>query len=86
MDGLCTGELVAKEVGSCEAYHGKLEKLGGLGADEIKQGLDEFYEADYRNLAIWMQDAALLVARFSRAGMTSRQAAEQIELLRLKYR
>src|SRR5262245_1648855 len=21
MDGLCTGELVAKEVGSCEAYH-----------------------------------------------------------------
>lgn len=83
MDGLCTGLLISVNP---DAYKARVHALGGLTAAEVCKGLTQLYEADYRNLRIGMQEGALFVARFSRDGMSSRDAAAQLIALREKYK
>ena len=76
MDGLNTGTAYAVGVNKL------LEHFKGMSIDEIRQGLDQFYAADYRNLPVMVGPAALLVAEYSRGGLDSKEAVAMIEKLR----
>jgi len=67
------------------AYHAVILRLNGMESEEIVQGMDQLYAADYRNLVIGMQDAALVVAMYAR-GLESADAVRMIAALREKYR
>ena len=82
MGGLCT----AKAVTTGPQYLALMRALQGLNAAELCQGLNQFYEADYRNLRIGIQEGALFVARYSRTGMSNRDAAAELVALRDKYK
>jgi hypothetical protein len=81
MDGVSTGEGLV----SSQQYTGQLNKWGVLNSSELTRGITQFYDADYRNLKISMAETALLIVRYSREGMTSREATAQIAILRDKY-
>jgi hypothetical protein len=70
MDGLSIGDLHWNE------------RFIGLTSTELRQGITQFYEADYRNLKIDMRIAAMIVARYSRDGLTNAEAIKQIEAFR----
>jgi hypothetical protein len=59
-----------------------LGQIMGMTSAELVQGLNQFYDNDYRNLKIPLQLAAPFVARFSRAKMTKTEAATELEELR----
>jgi hypothetical protein len=82
MDGLVTG----KAFPASNEFLALLRSFPGLNAAELSRGLSQLYEADYRNLRIGMQEGALFVARYSRTGMSSGDAAAQLSALRERYK
>ena len=85
MDGACEGEeILGSTAADTAAYHAALIKFSGMQADELVQGMNQFYGADYRNLAIPMPQVALLVALYAR-GMDAAEAVALAAALRARY-
>jgi hypothetical protein len=82
MDGLMTGKAFPPSAEFMTLVH----SLQGLNSAELCKGLNQLYEADYRNLRIGMQEGALFVARYSRTGMSGRDAAAELIAMRERYK
>jgi hypothetical protein len=81
MDGINSGRMFALRASFLEPYTKEMEQFVGLRMDELAQGLDQFYEADYRNLRVPLCWAALFVARY-RNGMSTADAKAELEQMR----
>jgi len=88
IDGVGVSQRLVGEIApaSFAAYYKALDMLVGMTAEELVQGLNQFYDSDYRNLRIGMSDAALLLTRYSRAGLDKKDAMAKLNELREIYK
>lgn len=75
-DGWKNGVCMASNVAHVDA-------IADTPAAQIAEGLDQFYQADYRNRTVPLQVSAIIVARFARGEITHEQALASAEAFRV---